>query len=80
LLNLPLKASLKGWHQQWFYCEYHEPSLSPFIGRLLEYDATWIDELVEADMLGVKALVNQVIELMGLSLLGVGVVANWLAC
>jgi hypothetical protein len=31
-------------------------------------------------MLGVKALVSQVIELMGLSLLGVGVVANWLAC
>jgi hypothetical protein len=55
-------------------------SLPPFIGHLPEYDAIWIDELVEADMLGVKALASRVSELMRLGLMGVGVVANWLAC
>jgi hypothetical protein len=49
-LNIPLKSSLKGWHKQWFYYENHEPSLPPFVGRLPEYDATWVEELVESEM------------------------------
>jgi hypothetical protein len=28
-LDLPLKTSLKGWHEQWFYYENYEPSLLP---------------------------------------------------
>jgi hypothetical protein len=30
-LSLPLKASLEGWHTQWFYWENHEPSRPPFV-------------------------------------------------
>jgi hypothetical protein len=36
-LELPMKTSLGGWHKMWFYCENHEPSLPPFIGRLPEF-------------------------------------------
>jgi hypothetical protein len=39
-LDLSIKTSLKGWHKSWFYCENHEPSLPPFIGRLLEFSGT----------------------------------------
>jgi hypothetical protein len=31
-LNLPLKNSLQGWHEAWFYYENHEPSLPAFVG------------------------------------------------
>jgi hypothetical protein len=78
-LNLPLKTSLKGWRQQWFYCENHELSLPPFAGRLPKYDATWIEEPVEAEMPTVKVLASWVSELQGLNLIGVHVVNNWLA-
>jgi hypothetical protein len=43
-LDLPLKTSLQGWHETWFYCENHKPSLPPFIGRLLEFQGTWSEE------------------------------------
>jgi hypothetical protein len=77
--NLPLKTSLKGWHQQWFYCENHETSLPPFVNHLPKYDTTKIEELVEPKMLMVKAMISRVSELKDLGLTGVGVVANWLA-
>jgi hypothetical protein len=31
-LNLPMKTSLRGWQEMWFYCENHEPNLHPFVG------------------------------------------------
>jgi hypothetical protein len=31
-LNLPMKTSLRGWQEMWFYCENHEPNLRPFVG------------------------------------------------
>jgi hypothetical protein len=31
-LDLPLKASLWGWHRTWFYCENHEPGFPSFMG------------------------------------------------
>jgi hypothetical protein len=79
LLSLPLKTPLKGWHQQWFYCENHESNLPSFNGHLHEYDATWIEEPVDTEMLAVKAQASRVSELKGLSLTEVGVVTNWLA-
>jgi hypothetical protein len=36
-LDFPMKTSLRGWHGTWFYCENHEPSLPPFVGRLPEF-------------------------------------------
>jgi hypothetical protein len=36
-LDLPLKTSLRGWHETWFYCENQEPSLPLFLGRLTEF-------------------------------------------
>jgi hypothetical protein len=36
-VDLPMKTSLRGWHGTWFYCENHEPSLSPFVAWLLEF-------------------------------------------
>jgi hypothetical protein len=79
-LMLPLKTSLKGWHQEWFYCENHEPSLPPFVSRLPKYDTYWIEELVDAEMSAMKALANRISVLKGIGLTGVGMVTNWLAC
>jgi hypothetical protein len=75
-LTLPLKTSLKSWHKQWFYCENHEPSLPPFVGRLPKYDATWVEEPTCIEMLIVSALPSRANELKGLSLTRVGVVTN----
>jgi hypothetical protein len=36
-LDLSMKTSLQGWHMTWFYCEHHEPSLPPFVGRVPEF-------------------------------------------
>jgi hypothetical protein len=36
-LDLPMKTSRQGWHGTWFYCENHEPSLPPFVGRLPKF-------------------------------------------
>jgi hypothetical protein len=79
-LNLPLKSSLKSFHKQWFYCENHEPSLPPFVSRLPEYDATWVEVSVQSEMAIVTALASQVSELKGLILTRVGMAANWLVC
>jgi hypothetical protein len=78
-LGLLLKTLIKGWHQQWFYCKSYEPSLPPFVGRLLKYDPTWVEEPTEAEMLIISALASRVSELIGLSFIGVCVAANWLA-
>jgi hypothetical protein len=50
---IPLKSSLKGWHTQWFYCENHEPSLPPFVGRLPEYNGSGVEEPMDAKLLAV---------------------------
>jgi hypothetical protein len=57
-LNVPLKSFLKGWNKRWFYCKNHEPNLPPFVGRLPEYDATWVEEPVESEMAIMSALVS----------------------
>jgi hypothetical protein len=75
-LNLTLKVSLEGWHKQWFYCKNHEPDLPPFVGRLPEYDATWVKELVDSEMAIVTALANSVSELKGLGLTRVSVATH----
>jgi hypothetical protein len=75
-LILPLKSSLKGWHNQWFYYKNHEPSLPPFVGRLLEYDGSWVEQPMSAEMPVVEALTNRVSELKRLGLTGVDVIAN----
>jgi hypothetical protein len=75
-LILPLKTSLKGWHKQWFYYENHEPSLPPFIGQLLEHNATWVEEPMDSEMPIISTLASQVSELKGLSLTGVDVATN----
>jgi hypothetical protein len=36
-LDLSMKTYLRGLHGTWFYCENHEPSLPPFVGRRLEF-------------------------------------------
>jgi hypothetical protein len=43
-LDLPMKTSLWGWHGTWFYCENHEPSHPPFVGRLPEFQGSWSEE------------------------------------
>jgi hypothetical protein len=62
-LDLPIKTSLKGWHKSWFYCENHEPNLPSFIGRLLEYQKSWIAEPTLAKLPIVAALANLVSDL-----------------
>ena len=33
-INLPLKTSLKGWHEEWFYVTNPSPSLPPYDGHV----------------------------------------------
>jgi hypothetical protein len=40
-LHLPMKTSLKGWHKSWFYCENHEPDLSPPHPSLVAPSIQW---------------------------------------
>jgi hypothetical protein len=53
-----MKTCLKGWHKSWFYCENHEPSLPPFVGLLLEYNETCLEEPTIVDLPIVAALGN----------------------
>jgi hypothetical protein len=57
-LNIPSKMSIKGWHKQWFYYENHIPGLPPFVGRLPEYDTTWVEEPVDLKMAVVTTLAS----------------------
>jgi hypothetical protein len=59
-LELPMKTSLHGWHETWFYCENHEPSLPPFIGRLPKFQGAWSEEPTPLELPQVAALTNKV--------------------
>jgi hypothetical protein len=65
-LDLPMKTSLKGWHKSWFYCENHEPSLPPFVGRLSEFSGTWTEEPTPTEIPIIAALGNCVNDLKNL--------------
>jgi hypothetical protein len=39
-LDLLMKTFLRGWHRTLFYYENHKPSLSPFVGRLPEFQGS----------------------------------------
>jgi hypothetical protein len=74
-----MMTSLKGWYKSWFYCENHEPSLQPFIGRLPEYQKSWVEEPTIAKLPIVASLARRVSDLKRRGLINVCVVANWLA-
>jgi hypothetical protein len=78
-LDLPLKTSLRGWHETWFYCENHEPSLPRFVGRLPEFQVTWSEEPTPLELPEVAALMNKVNLLKEKGLMGVSMVAHCLA-
>jgi hypothetical protein len=78
-LDLPMKASLRGWHGTWFYCENHEPSLPPIVGWLLEFQGTWSEEPTPLKHPQVAALTNKINHLKEQGLTGVSVAAHWLA-
>jgi hypothetical protein len=73
-----MKTSLKGCHKSWFYCENYEPSLPSFVGRLPEYNRTWIEESTP-DLHIVATLANRVNDFRRHGLTGVCVATNWLA-
>jgi hypothetical protein len=77
-LELPMKTSLRGWHKTWFYCENHEPSLPPFIGRLPGYQGTWNEEPTPAELHLVPALFSRVNNLKARGLTRVYVATHWL--
>jgi hypothetical protein len=77
-LNLPLKTSLWGWHRTWFYYKNYEPSISPFVGRLPEFQGTWSEEPTPLELPQVAALTNQINHLKEQGLTGVCVAAHWL--
>jgi hypothetical protein len=60
------------------YWENHEPNLPLFVGRLPEYNTTWVEESTASKIPLVTALANRVSELKELSLTKVSVAANWL--
>jgi hypothetical protein len=78
-VDLPMKTSLWGWHKTWFYCEKHEPDLPYFVGRLLEFNGAWLEELTTVELPHVAALTNKINTLKVHSLTGVCVAAHWLA-
>jgi hypothetical protein len=59
-LDLPMKMYPQGWHRTWLYCENHEPSLPPFVGRLPEFQGTWSEEPNPIDLPQVAALTNKI--------------------
>jgi hypothetical protein len=78
-LYLPLKASLEGWHTQWFYCGNHKSNLAPFVDWLREFEGSWIEEPTIAEMSQLLALAKKVSKLKRLGLRGINVAANWKA-
>jgi hypothetical protein len=75
-----MKTSLWEWHRTWFYCENHEPTLPPFVGRLPEFQGSWSEEPTPLELPNVTALTNNVNLLKECGLTGVFVAAHWLAC
>jgi hypothetical protein len=78
-LDLPMKTSLWGWHNTWFYCENHEPSLPPFVGRLPDFQGSWSEEPTPLELPHVTALTNKINLLKERGLIGVCVPAHWLS-
>jgi hypothetical protein len=78
-LGLPLKSSLWGWHQTWFYCKNHEPSVPPFVGWLPEFQGTWSEEPTPLELPQVVALTNKINFLKEKAPTGICVAAHWLA-
>jgi hypothetical protein len=74
-----MKTSIKGWYKSCFYSENHEPSFPSFVGRLLEYNGSWVDEPILVVLPIVAALANWVSDLKRRSLIGVCMATNWLA-
>jgi hypothetical protein len=74
-----MKTSLKGWNKSWFYCENHEPSFLPLVGRLPEFSDTWSEEPTPTELQIVAVLGNRVNDLKNQGLTGVCVAAHWLA-
>jgi hypothetical protein len=62
-LALLLKTSLKGYHTQWFYCENHKPSLTSFVGQLLKFEGSFIEEPTTTKMPVVLVLAKKVSKL-----------------
>jgi hypothetical protein len=62
-----------------FYCENHEPSLPPFVGRLPEFQGTWSEEPTPLDLPQVVTLTNQINLLKEQGLTRVCVATHWLA-
>jgi hypothetical protein len=78
-LDLPMKTSIWGWHNTWFYCENHEPSLPPFVGRLPDFQGSWSEEPTPLVLPHVIALTNKINLLKERGLIGVCVPAHWLS-
>jgi hypothetical protein len=47
---------------QWFYYGNHEPSLPPFVDRLPEYDATWVEDPTRESKDNIET--NKLVELL----------------
>jgi hypothetical protein len=78
-LDIPTKTSLQGWHEMWFYCKNHEPSLPPFVGRLPEFQGIWSEEPTPLKLPHVTILTNKINLLKERGLTGVYVAAHGLA-
>jgi hypothetical protein len=75
-----MKTPLWGWHRTWFYCENHESSLPPFVGRLPEFHGSWSEETTPLELPRVATLTNKTNLLKERDLTGVCVSTHWLAC
>jgi hypothetical protein len=63
----------------WFYCDNHEPSLPPFVGRLPEFHGSWSEEPTPLELSHVVAFTNKINLLKERDLTRVCVAAHWLA-
>jgi hypothetical protein len=74
-----MMTSLRGWHETRFYYKNHEPSLLPFVGRLLEFQGPWSEEPTPLEHPHVTALTNKINILKEHGLTRVCVATHWLA-
>ena len=77
-INLPLKTSLRGWHEEWFYISNPSPSLPPYDGHAPVVRESWSSLPSNEDMTQVSRLLEILDGRKGEGITGVGVVLSFI--
>uniref|UniRef100_A0A0A8YQ62 Transposase (putative) gypsy type domain-containing protein n=1 Tax=Arundo donax TaxID=35708 RepID=A0A0A8YQ62_ARUDO len=77
--NLPLKKSLKGWHEEWFYMYNYNRFLPPFDGNIPVVNENWFALLSPSDMGQVNQLLDIIHSLKAQNLTAIGIAINFVS-